>query len=276
MLCIGVLSLLSCEQSESISSENEALSVQEITDLVDLNDVSEEVEGLLEDVLVGEVVLSAKDATTKTTEEDCRIKTVEDDGSTRTVTIDFGEGCESRRGNVLSGKIIFTYTRDSEAQSFTITQSYENFYVNENSIEGESTTVRLKENENENPQSTRSFETKITKADGTEVSKEGVKVREWIVGSDTEIRSDDVYLITGNWERVTKEGDLIEAAIVQALRKERSCKFIVSGVIEVEKNGELGVIDFGDGTCDDIATFTNTNGDVEEIKLDKKKRKRNV
>lgn len=65
ILCIGVMSLLSCEQNDSISSGNEALSVQEITDLVDLNDVSEEVEGLLEDVFVGEAVLSAKDATTK-------------------------------------------------------------------------------------------------------------------------------------------------------------------------------------------------------------------
>ncbi|NJO91796.1 MAG: hypothetical protein HC831_24620 [Chloroflexia bacterium] len=35
------------------------------------------------------------------------------------------------------------------------------------------------------------------------------------------------------------------------------CRYIVSGIVVMEKNEEVfATLDFGDGTCDDIATIT--------------------
>ena len=44
------------------------------------------------------------------------------------------------------------------------------------------------------------------------------------------------------------------------------CEFIKSGIVELNRKGNITVIDYGDGTCDDKATVT-TNGTTEEINL---------
>ena len=54
----------------------------------------------------------------------------------KTVTLDFGDGCELRNGNFVSGKIIMTYERDPEAASKMITYSFEDFYFNRKNVEG--------------------------------------------------------------------------------------------------------------------------------------------
>lgn len=59
-----------------------------------------------------------------------------------------------------------------------------------------------------------------------------------------------------------------EKVIVNPLVKLDNCKFIVSGTIEYRKNGlVIAVIDFGNGTCDNIATKT-VDGKTFEFKLD--------
>jgi hypothetical protein len=47
-----------------------------------------------------------------------------------------------------------SYTVDTSVASFTVTYTFENFYFNDLSVEGENTLVRVRENENGNPQST--------------------------------------------------------------------------------------------------------------------------
>ena len=49
-----------------------------------------------------------------------------------------------------------------------------------------------------------------------------------------------------------------------------SCRFFVSGTIEIVRANRTGTIDFRDGTCDNIATFTNSEGVVKEITLRKR------
>jgi len=64
------------------------------------------------------------------------------------------------------------------------------------------------------------------------------------------------------------DGDF-EKVITKPLVKIAGCKFIVEGTIEFQKNGEvIAIIDFGDGTCDDIATKT-VDGVTTEFTLKK-------
>jgi len=59
-------------------------------------------------------------------------------------------------------------------------------------------------------------------------------------------------------EDIALDGDgRFEKVITKRLIKPDDCRFIVSGTIEYLLNGELvAIIDYGDGTCDNIATKT--------------------
>lgn len=59
-----------------------------------------------------------------------------------------------------------------------------------------------------------------------------------------------------------------EKVIVNPLEKLEDCKFIVAGTIHYMLDGEVvAIVDYGDGTCDNIATKT-VDGVTEEFYLD--------
>jgi hypothetical protein len=53
---------------------------------------------------------------------------------------------------------------------------------------------------------------------------------------------------------------------VEPLLKKMSCRWIVSGTIEMQAGENLVILDYGDGECDNIATIT-VNGETTEITL---------
>lgn len=62
--------------------------------------------------------------------------------------------------------------------------------------------------------------------------------------------------------------DEYEKVIVNPLEKLEDCKFIVAGTIHYLLDGVVvAIIDYGDGTCDNIATKT-VDGETTEFKLD--------
>jgi hypothetical protein len=76
-----------------------------------------------------------------------------------------------------------------------------------------------------------------------------------------------VYLITGSANGTSAGGTSYTAVIGQALRKELSCRHIVSGIISITPGDKpTRTINYGDGTCDDKATVT-INGNVFNITL---------
>ena len=172
-----------------------------------------------------------------------------------------------RNGNFVSGKILLEYEHDPEAASRMITYAFEEFYFNRKNVEGGGSILRERSNENGNPQSTKTFDITVTWPDGLFASKEGQKVREWIEGYDTHAWGDNVFLITGRWKFVKKNGTELTASITEALRRELACKFIVSGIIELSKNENNAVLNYGDGECDDLATVSINGGEEREIHL---------
>jgi len=99
------------------------------------------------------------------------------------------------------------------------------------------------------------------------MSRVGEKTREWIEGYDTRTWGDNVYLITGNWTNTFKDGTIFSATITEPLRREMSCRYIVSGIVEFVKGDATGSLNFGDGTCDNLAIYTNAEGVETEIVL---------
>jgi len=199
---------------------------------------------------------------------ECAIVTVVINDKTKDITIDFGDSCELRNGNTVSGKILLHYEIDKITLTKLITVSFDNFYNNQRKIEGDLSVMRERQNENGNPQSTITFNITVTWPDDSTAHKEGTKTHELIEGGDTATWGDNVYEITGNWNFTKKDGTVLVATITTPLRRELACRFIVSGVIALQKNDQAAVLDFGDGTCDDLAMLTK--GDVTtEIHLRK-------
>lgn len=260
--------LVSCNNSDTVEL-NEQISSDEVTILAEVDNVSDEVNNIIDDFLVENEDFS-KSADTEGKVEDllpCVTKTIVFTTTTKEVTLDFGEGCELPSGNVLSGKILMSYAIDTDVNSLTITHMYENFYFNEISIEGDNSIVRVRQNENGNPQSTITFGTTLTWPDGVYASRQGTKVREWVEGVNTRMFGDNVFLITGNWTATFKDGIVFSSSIMEPLRREMACRFIVSGVLELQKENRTGTLDFGDGSCDNVAIFTNEAGVETEVIL---------
>ncbi|NOY48906.1 MAG: hypothetical protein GXO84_12115 [Chlorobi bacterium] len=198
---------------------------------------------------------------------DCVTITVVAEQNSREITIDFGtEGCEVR-GHVLKGKILLSYTRDPEAREILITKTLEDFYFNDKNIIGGKTILKQMSNENGNPQFTKTVDFTVVWPNGAEASRSGTKIREWIEGHGSGIWSDNVFEVTGNWTSTFRNGNSHSYEVVIPLRREVICRFFVSGSVDVERTNFSGVFDYGEGDCDNQATFTFDDGTIRDIIL---------
>lgn len=267
---IGLLLFASCESSEEINSFDEALT-EEALNIVLADDISTEIDEVVEDDSI-ESGFESRSSNTTNNHTSCVERTVEETTNGKIVTLDFGEGCEGRRGREFAGKIIIEYVKTDTSLSKTLT--FENFSVEGNTVEGGKSIVKVKENANGNPEATFNIDVTITLESGAVIVRKGSKVKEKIEGADTDTRGDDVYSISGNWESVNKNGVVKTATITTNLKREWACKYIVSGIIEISKDERTATLDFGDGSCDNKATLTDAEGNTKEITLKLNKRKK--
>ncbi|MEX0273115.1 MAG: hypothetical protein AB3N16_01925 [Flavobacteriaceae bacterium] len=198
---------------------------------------------------------------------DCVTITTVVTASSKEKTIDFGEGCELPNGNVLGGIILLNYSKDMEAATKELSLSLENFTFNGVAVEGNANVLRVRTNENGNPQSSANADFSAEWPDGTTASFTGSRTREWIQGYGTGFWGDNVFLITGKATYTGKEGNVHVREIIEPLRREMACRFIVGGIVEISRNDATASLDFGDGSCDSVGTLTYPDGTSEEVFL---------
>lgn len=277
IIALGGFTFISCEDSNSndILNESSELTEEETIALIESDDISDDVDNYLDTFIAEDFSVASKDEVSKESEitivvPDCVIKTVVIEGATKTVTFDFGEGCEFPFGDVLAGKMMMSYVYDIDAKTVTITHTFDGFTFNDVLVEGENVIVRTKENSDGNPQSVKTMDVKHTWPDGEFTSKKGTVTREWIEGAGTKNWGDNVFIITGTKTVTFKDGTVCTLEVVDGLRREIACRFIVSGVLKITKGDREGTLNFGDGSCDNTAIFTNSNGEEKEITLRKR------
>ncbi len=266
-----MLLIVSCSKDnaqDDITLNDEAIDVAELT-------LSDEAELISEDVVaIGEEVYAADELSASGKGEyrsdflpDCVTITTVVTSTSKEKTIDFGDGCELPNGNVLSGIIYLSYNKDMEMATKTISLSLENFTFNGVAVEGGASIVRMRANENGNPQSDASSEFSATWPDGSTASFVGNRTREWIEGYGSGYWGDNVFLITGQGTFTGKQGNVFTKTIVEPLRRELACRFIVSGVLEISRNDVTASLDFGDGSCDAKGILTYPDGTTKEVFL---------
>lgn len=191
----------------------------------------------------------------------------------KTITIDYGTECLGFNGSTRSGKIIISVTDRRNVLNSTRTVTFDNYFFNGIKIEGTKEFKNLGPNNNQNIViSVKLTGGKLTLPDGKTIERAFEHQREWIAGWATKNIWDDECLVTGVAAGKNIDGIAYTNTITTALRWQRVCKFIVSGVVKIEREGFGPVeLDYGDGTCDAIATLKK--GDqTREITLKSKHR----
>ncbi|MDW7694370.1 hypothetical protein R9C00_06440 [Flammeovirgaceae bacterium SG7u.111] len=195
----------------------------------------------------------------------CATRTIEEPaegGYPKTITLEFGEDCENAAGKSKSGKIIITLTAEKGTVGAQKIVEFENYEVNGYAIEGKRTFTYLGEYTH-----TVVLEGgKITTPEGEVITREAEKERKMVEGMDTEARADNVFEITGTVSG-TVEGVAYTKTITSPLVSKVTCPWIVSGTIESVVSEATSVVDFGDGTCDNLATRT-VDGETEEFEME--------
>ncbi|MBT8291076.1 MAG: hypothetical protein KJO93_09570, partial [Muriicola sp.] len=191
--------LFSCDKEESTPFvEQETFEVAELKVSDETEMISEEVMNIAEDVyMADEVLATSKFSYNSDFLPDCVTITTVITSTTKERTIDFGEGCELPNGNVLSGIIYLSYAKDMEMATNTLSLSLENFTFNSVAIEGSASILRMRANEEGNPQSDADASFSATWPNGDTASFTGERTREWIEGYGTGFWGDNVYLISG-------------------------------------------------------------------------------
>jgi hypothetical protein len=191
----------------------------------------------------------------------------------KTITIDFGTLCTGLYENTRSGKIIIEVTGPRLETGSKKTVTFDNYYFNGIKVEGTKVHENIGYNSNQNVVfSVTLTDGKLTLPDGKIIERSFEHQREWIAGLFTRNIWDDECLITGTATGVTLKGVSYSHTITTALYWKRVCKFVVSGVVKIEREGfEPVEINYGEGECDAIAVVS-MGGESKEILLKYKHR----
>ncbi len=253
-----VLVVVSCSNEEADPNaevQNEEIEdmeiVAEIQSMTEVLDDMSEVIAIEMEANLGFKEYSAKSLTDGPYFSSCLSRTIVTEGNNINISLDFGSGCEGPHGNVLAGVVRIDVQRIAEGEQL-ITHSFEEFSINGRAIQGSISKSRIRANDDGYPQARISRDLSIQWNENTAFNQTGQTQRVWISGSDTRNWGDDVFVTTGSWN-VLKNGVLQRSVtIAKELRREMSCRFLVSGTLDIE--GAISFsLDYGDGTCDDEA-----------------------
>jgi len=187
----------------------------------------------------------------------------------KTITLDFGTaGCSSGNSPIVRRGIITIVLSDSlRKPGTTATMTFNNYYVNNYKKEGTITWT------NTSTPGTRSWRRVVT--NGRVTAPNG---NIWQHTSDKSVTQteglstprnllDDGFTITGNAQTTNPAGNTRTSTIIIPLHKKVICDHIDMGSIQFQGPNHTALLDFGNGTCDNIATITINNNTPRTITL---------
>ena len=189
--------------------------------------------------------------------------------TTWTRTINFGTtGCAVMpNGAVLRGEIIISGSLNYTLQNYVISYTFVNFYHNDMLVQGNRTITRSHETSSYqtaiHPVNVMDINMTFTNSNGV-YTRVGTRTRECVEGYDTRLDwTDNVYVVTGSWTTTFPNGNVHTNTIsnVEPLRILMNCNYrIVKGTVNITRPNHTAVLDYGTGTCDNIATISIDGG----------------
>lgn len=184
----------------------------------------------------------------------------------KTVTISFGDGCKGKDGKVRRGKIITVFTGPMGIPGSKATTTFENHKIDSVKVQGVHVVIN-NSTSNNRIFSTKVLEGKLTWDSGRWVKWTTERTVAQIEGNGTPMWPlDDIYSITGGGRGENSRGKTWGHETLEPLIKKFTCNWISKGVLRIRYNTVNGVLNFGDGRCDNKAELT-INGNVKIITL---------
>lgn len=236
---------------EAKLDETQTVSKTEVKTILQTNEFSSAADGVITDIF-------QQGTSAKSANDDCYITDFSDTG----FTVSFDNCSVEDSDETLNGTVTVTYEEGAEATSFSAT--YSNLSVDGIIINGSRNFTFNTDADNESVSFTIVSDITIELADGDVIEESGTQTVDYIF--DFENLENSGLSIAGNWI-VKAEGNTYTVNIPSGLVANFTCDYFGKGIMQIGKNGLEVVIDFGDGTCDDVATMTYPDGTVEELSL---------
>lgn len=186
----------------------------------------------------------------------------------KTFTIDYGTGC-LHNGILRKGIITITFSDYfiNTGSTMTIVRT-DNYYVNGRKLEGTVVYENLTTNSSLPKWSRTVTNGKLTTLAGGVFTFYGTRTVQQSEGVGTLTLGDNVYeIISGNHTVNRPNGTSLTVTVLETLIKKFACNYISQGKLNLQGTYLNGVLDYGDNTCDNQATYTHSNGNVYTINL---------
>ena len=185
----------------------------------------------------------------------------------RTVTIDFGDGCEGVDGRTRKGQIVVEVTDNILNVDAMRRATLVGFSVDGIQIEGSRTWKNVGYDAEGNiTLSRRVTNAKITYLDGDVAEWESDGLLTQTAGGATPFNFfDNVFEITGTASGINRHGHAFTVTIDEALVKDKVCPWLVSGILSLTVDNVEVSLDYGNGNCDRKAILKLPNGTEHEI-----------
>ena len=200
----------------------------------------------------------------------------------KTLTIDFGNECVGNDGRTRSGQIVCTFFGHWNEQGTVVNATLVDYKVDEYSVQGSKTVTNQGINGLGQPYYSVEVEGVVVSWENNTVSWESSRIRTWTEGYDTHFWTwdttnntflffngiiDDRYEVTGTASGTGVNGNSYSINITSPLKWGWDCWWIKEGTITIDpENFDSGIVDFGDGTCDNDATL-EVNGNVYNFQM---------
>lgn len=182
-------------------------------------------------------------------------------------TVNFGSGCINN-GIHRSGILTITLSDYLMNTGSVMTIERTNYYVNGRHVEGTVTYTNQTSNP-ETPQWTRTVANgQITNLKGEVYTHNGTRTVKQMEGVGTLTLGDNVYHIISGTHTVNRpNGTSLTVTVFETLIKKYACNYISQGKLDLEGTYLDGMLDYGNNTCDNQATYTHSNGTVYDVNL---------
>jgi hypothetical protein len=183
-------------------------------------------------------------------------------------TLDFGTACTGRDGRTRSGKVIIEYSSRLTEPGARAVTTFDNYRVDSFSIQGSQEIRNIAA-----PGSPRAWtitvsNARIDKPNSNYIQWSGTRTITQVEGIFTSTALDDAFNVTGGASGTLRSGTLVStwsSTIELPLRKRFTCRWFTQGTIRTLR-GTLpanspyaGILDYGQGNCDNVATLTLNN-----------------
>ncbi|WP_436517246.1 hypothetical protein [Ekhidna sp. To15] len=190
--------------------------------------------------------------------------TITHDEEAKTVTIDYGDGCEGPGGRTRAGIIRISYSDHRLIPGAFRTATFDGFSVDGVLVEGTRTIENISESLDDDPTFGITLTGgKLTFEDETEATRESERVRTWFRANNP---LQDEVGVDGSANGTRRDGVSYTVEIISRIIYKRACwssrVFIpVSGIKKYTTDDNEVIVDYGDGTCDNEVTITINGGD---------------